>query len=207
MVCQSSAAWRRPSEEEQAQEIWYGPRYSGAPNWDLANFRTIFYEDFFRWLGGNSELQDHWRLRGLWTAAHDWSPGDPACADGRRVGSEVISVYLLLYEARSVALSGNTFYITVEKGPAGFQEIQFANLLFPAQAQPTVEYTVMKEDATEPYPVAKEGPPINYNIAVVDMNGRELARAEGGLRFERPTEGSPVATAAQAPTAGAEITK
>jgi hypothetical protein len=221
MVCQSSAAWTRPSEEEQAQEIWYGPRYSGAPNWDLANFRTIFYEDFFRWLGGNSELGDHWRLRGLWTAAHDWSPGDPACADGRRVGSEVISVYLLLYEARSVALSGNTYRITVEKTPSGFQEIQFANLVSPQQPRPEYPATasfrawfrrwargscLLPESPAEANPVAKEQP-TDHNLLIVDMNGRELARAEGGLRFERPTEGSPVATAAQAPTAGAEITK
>ena len=83
VVCQSSQTWTRPSEEEQAKEIWYGPRYSGASNWDLAKFRSIFYEDFFTWHGGNSELGDHWRLHGLWSA--DSSGGDPTCAGGGTV--------------------------------------------------------------------------------------------------------------------------
>ena len=208
VVCQSSPTWTRPSEEEQSQQVWHGPFGFRYENWDLAELQSTFYEDFFAYHGGNSELFDSWPLHGLWTA-EDWSAGDAACANPGQIGSgEVISVYLLLHQAQGVTLSGNTFYITVEKRTAGFDQIQFSNLLFPAQAQPTAEHTVMKEDATEPYPVAKEGPPIDYSIAIVDTNGTELARAEGGLRFERPTERSPVATATLVlPTTGAGTTK
>jgi len=198
MVCQSSQTWTRPSEEEQSEQVWHGAFGFRYENWDPAQLRSTFYEDFFSWHGGNSELFDSLPLHGLWTA-EDLSPGDPACAEPGQVGSgEVVSVYLLMHQARDVRLSGNAFYITVEKRTAGFEQIQFPNLLFPSQAQPTVEYTAMKEDAAEPYPVAKEGPPIDYDLLIVDTNGRELARAEGGLRFERPAEGSAVPTAAAA---------
>jgi hypothetical protein len=201
LVCGFSLTWTRPSEEEQAKEIWYGPRYSGAPNRDLAKFRSIFYEDFFTWHGGNSELGDHWRLHGLWSAAHDWSPGDPACADGCRVGRDVISVYLLLHEAKEVRLSGNTYRIVVEETASGFQQIQFANLVSPLQPPPEYPATasfrewfarwsrgscLLPESPAEANPVAKEQP-TDYNLLIVDVSGRELARAEGGLRFEWPT--------------------
>jgi len=198
MVCQSSQTWTRPSEEEQSQQVWHGTFGFRYDNWAPAALRSTFCENFFTWSGGNSEMFDKWPLHGLWTA-EDWSAGDPACAGPGQVGSgEVISVYLLLHEAKEVRLGGNTFYITVEKRTAGFQQIQFPDVLFPAQAQPTVEHTVMKEDAAEPHPVAKEGSPIDYNIAIVDTNGSELARAEGGHVFQEPTEGSPVPAATQA---------
>jgi hypothetical protein len=84
----------------------------------------------------------------------------------------------------------------------GFQEIQFSNLLFPAQATatPNVEYTVMKEDVGKPYPVAKEGPPIDYNIAIVDTHGRELARSHGGRVFQVTSDKSrPLTTTSPVP--------
>jgi len=213
VVCQSSQTWTRPSEEEQAKEIWYGPRYSGAPNRDLAKFRSIFYEDFFTWHGGNSELGDHWRLHGLWSAAHDWSPGDPACADGRRVGRDVISVYLLLHEAKEVRLSGNTYRIVVEETASGFQQIQFPNLVSPLPPKPAYPTTASfrawfrrwargsallpQSPAEEQQPVPKQQP-TDYDLLIVDTSGRELARAKGGLRFEPLTEASPASTATQA---------
>ena len=214
VVCWSSQTWTRPSEEEQAKEIWYGPRYSGAPNWDLAKFRSIFYEDFFTWHGGNSELGDHWRLHGLWTA-EDQSAGDLACDRGVRVGREVISVYLVLHDAKEVRLSGNTYRITVEATLAGFQEIQFANLVSPQQPRPEYPSTasfrawfqrwargscLLPESPAEANPVRKEQP-TDYDLLIVNTSGEELAHAEGGLRFERLTEESPVATATQAAAA------
>jgi hypothetical protein len=210
LVCGFSLTWTRPSEEEQAKEIWYGPRYSGAPNRDLAEFRSIFYEDFFAWHGGNSELGDHWRLHGLWSAAHDWSPVDPACADGRRVGRDVISVFLLLHEAKAVTLSGNTYRITVEATRTGFEEIQFANLVSPIAPKPEYPTTasfrawfrrwargtaLLPESLAEEQPVPKQQP-TDYNLLIIDTSGRELARAEGGIRFERLVDATPTATQA-----------
>ena len=175
VVCQSSETWTRPSEDEQSQEVWQGPFGFRYENWDPAKLRSTFYEDFFPWHGGSSELFDSLPLHGLWTA-EELSPGDPACAHGGRVGIEVISVYLLLHEAKEVRLSGNTYRITVEAMPTGFQQVQFPNLVSPQQAGPTKEQ------------------PTDYNLLIVDMSGRELARADGGLRFERLTEESVVAS-------------
>jgi hypothetical protein len=203
MVCQFSQSWTRPSEEEQSREIWHGPfgfRYEVRA---VASLRSVLFEDFFPYHGGASEMFDSWPLHGLWTA-EDVSPGDPQCERGglRLSHGQVISVFLLLHQAKTVTLSGNTFYITVEKGPMGFQEIQFSNLLFPAQATatPNVEYTVMKEDVGKPYPVAKEGPPIDYNIAIVDTHGRELARSHGGRVFQVTSDKSrPLTTTSPVP--------
>jgi hypothetical protein len=221
MVCQSSPTWTRPSEEEQSRQVWHGPFGFRYENWDLAELQSTFYEDFFPWHGGNSELFDSWPLHGLWTA-EDWSAGDAACAGGGTVGREVISVYVLLHEAKEVTLSGDTYSIVVEETGAGFQQIQFANLVWPLQPRPEYPTTpsfrawfqrwargsrLLPESPGEANPVAKEQP-TDYNLLIVDANGRDLARAEGGLRFGRPTEGSPVPTVApQAPTTGAEITK
>jgi hypothetical protein len=192
VVCQSSETWTRPSEEEQAKEVWTRSRYGAA---DADKLRAQLYEDFFFYYGGNSEMFDSWPLHGLWTA-EDVSPGDPACERGgpRLLWGEVISVFLLLHEAKEVRFTGNTFYITVEKGLTGFQEIQFPNLLFPEQWTPD--------------PSTKDGPLLDYNVAIVDASGRELARAEGGLRFERLNGERPAPTATLVPTAtGAGTTK
>jgi hypothetical protein len=220
MVCQSSQTWTRPSEEEQAKEVWHGPFGFRYDNWDPAQLRGTFYEDFFPWHGGNSEMFDQWPLHGLWTA-EDGSPGDPACAGGGTVGREVISVFLLLHEAKEVRLSGNNYRITVEATPAGFQEIQFANLVSPRQPGPEYPTSVLfrewfarwargsallPESPAEEQPVPKEQP-TDYNIAIVDTNGGELARAKGGIRFQPLTEAIVVPTATQEPTIGAEITK
>jgi hypothetical protein len=185
MVCQSSQTWTRPSEEEQSERVWHGPFGFRYDNWDPAELRDTLCEDFFTWSGGNSELFDKWPLHGLWTA-EDQSPGDPACEDGglRLSQGEVISLFLLLREAKQVRLSGDTFYITVEKRTAGFQEIQFPNLLVPAQ--PTQQ------------PSAKDGPVLNYNLVILDSSGKELARIEDRLGFQS-MEGAPVATATQTP--------
>ena len=214
VVCQSSDTWTRPSEEEQSQQIWHGPFGFRYDNWAPAMLRSTFYEDFFTWHGGNSELFDSWPLHGLWTA-EDLSHDSP-CAEGGRVGREVISVYLLLHEARAVTLSGNTYRITGEATPAGFHEIQFPNLVSPQQPRPAYPTTasfrawfhrwgrgsrLLPESPAEEHPVPKEQP-TDYNLLIVDMSGRELARADGGLRFERPTEGSAVPQATQAATAG-----
>ena len=213
MICQSSQTWTRPSEEEQSEHVWHGPFGFRYDNWDPAALRSTFYEGFFPWHGGASELFDSLPLHGLWTA-EDPSPGDPACAGGGRVGRQVISVYLLLHEAKEVRLSGNTYRIVVEETASGFQQIQFANLVSPQQ--PTPEYPttasfrawfqrwargscLLPESPAEEHPVLKEQP-ADYTLLIVDTSGRELARAEGGLRFKWPTEGSPVPTATQAGT-------
>jgi len=82
---------------------------------------------------------------------------------------EVISVYLLLHEAKEVRLSDNTYWIVVEETTSGFQEIQFINLLFP-------------ESSTEEYPM------LDHTVVIVDMEGRELARAEGNRAFHEAGE-------------------
>jgi hypothetical protein len=169
IVCESSDSWTRPSEEELAREVWSNPRYARR---DPEQLREFFYEDFFPWHGGGSEAFDLGALHGLWSIG-DPSPPDPQCDAGPGLSrGESISVYLLLHKANDVTLSGNTYRITVEETPSGFQQIQFANLLFPEQ--PTEEY-----------------PQIDYTVVIVDMEGRELARSEdGGLFRERPSEDS-----------------
>jgi len=165
MVCDSSETWRRPSEEEQSERVWYGPRYYGGANWDLERLRATFYEDFGHWHGGASESLDLSLQHGLWST-EDRSAGDRSCDGGPAVfRGEVIAVYLLLHEANDVRLSDDTYWITVEETPSGFQQIQFTNLLFP-------------EDTTEEYPT------IDYTVVIVDMLGRELARAESGGPFQ-----------------------
>jgi hypothetical protein len=170
MVCESSKTWTRPSEEEQSQHVWYGPRYYGGANWDLSQLQAIFYEDFVHWHGGASERLDLGLQRGFWSA-EDISPGDPECARGgtHMYRGEVISVYLLLHEAKEVRLSDNTYWIVVEETPSGFQEIQFTNLVFP-------------ENATEDYPI------LDHTVVIVDVEGRELARAEGNRAFHKAEE-------------------
>jgi hypothetical protein len=170
MVCSSSETWTRPSEEEQSEQVWYGPRYYGGANWDLSQLRATFYDNFVHWHGGASESGDLAMLHGLWSA-EDRSPGDPECTRGgtHMYRGEVISVYLLLHEAKEVRLSGNTYWIVVQETPSGFQEIQFTNLVFP-------------ENTTEEYPI------LDHTVVIVDTEGRELARAEGNRAFHEAGE-------------------
>ena len=169
MVCDSSETWTRPSEEEQSKRVWYGDRYYGGANWDLEQLQAAFRENFVHWHGGGSESLDLSLQHGLWSS-QDRSSANRACDGGSAVArGEVISVYLLLHEAKEVRLSDNTYWITVEERPSGFQEIQFTNLLFP-------------EDTTEEYPE------LDYTVVIVDMQGKELARAESGGVFEETVQ-------------------
>jgi hypothetical protein len=153
-LCESSDSWTRPSEDEQAREVWSNPRYAER---DAEQLREFFYEDFFAWHGGGSEAFDLGFLHGLWSNK-DPSPPDPQCDAGPGLSKgEFISVFLLLHKANDVTLSGNTYRISVEETSAGYQRIEFANLLFPEQ--PTEEY-----------------PQIDYQIVVVNGEGQELAR-------------------------------
>jgi hypothetical protein len=169
LVCDYSETWTRPSEEDQSERVWYGSRYYGGANWDLEQLKAAFYEDFVHWHGGASESLDLSLQHGLWSTA-DRSSGDRDCDDGPGVSrGEVISVYLLLHEAKEVRLSDNTYWITVEETSSGFQQIQFTNLLFP-------------EDTTEEYPE------LDYTVVIVDMQGKELARAESGGDFNEAVQ-------------------
>ena len=160
-VCDSSDTWTRPSEEEQSKRVWYGDRYSGRADWDLEQLQAAFREDFVHWHGGGSESLDLSLQHGLWST-QDRSSGNRACDGGSAVArGEVISVYLLLHEAKEVRLSDNTYWITVEETPSGFQEIQFTNLLFPE---------------------------LDHTVVIVDMQGKELARAESGGVFEETVQ-------------------
>ncbi len=161
VVCDSSETWMRPSEEAQSERVWYGERYSEGANWDLEQLQAAFREDFVHWHGGASESLDLSLQHGLWST-QDRSSGGQDCDGGPAVfRGEVISVYLLLHEAKDVKLSDNTYWITVEETPTGFQEIQFTNLLYP-----------------EP----------DYTVVIVDMQGKELARAESGGVFEEAVQ-------------------
>lgn len=48
-VCHSLDSWTRPSQEEQALEVWTNPRYARR---DAEQLREFFYQDFFAWHGG-----------------------------------------------------------------------------------------------------------------------------------------------------------
>jgi len=174
IVCWSSKTWTRPSEEEQAKEVWTRARYTGV---DSGKLRAVFYEHFFPWAGGNSELFDSWPLHGLWSA-DDTSTGDLLCNDYLRViRQQDISVYLLLHEAREVRLSGNTYQIVVEDTPSGFQEIRFPDVLFPERG--TQEPLTTKSRMT------------SYTVVIVNTQGEELARSEAGRLFQEPSSESP----------------
>jgi hypothetical protein len=161
VVCDSSETWMRPSEEAQSERVWYGDRYYGGADWDLEQLQAAFREDFVHWHGGASESLDLSLQHGLWST-QDRSSGGQGCDGGDAVSrGEVISVYLLLHEAKGVELSDSTYWITVEETPTGFQEIQFTNLLYP-----------------EP----------DYTVVIVDTQGKELARAESGGAFEETAQ-------------------
>ena len=169
MVCDSSETWTRPSEEEQSERVWYGDRYYGGANWDLEQLRAAFYEDFVHWHGGASESLDLSLQHGLWST-EDRSSGDRSCDGGPAVfRGEIISVYLLLHEAKEVRLSGDTYWVMVEEMSSGFQQIQFSNPLFP-------------EDTSEEYPE------LDHTVVIVDMQGKELARAESGGVFDEAVQ-------------------
>ena len=78
-------------------------------------------------------------------------------------------MFLLLHEAKEVRLSGDTYWVMVEEMSSGFQQIQFSNLLFP-------------EDTTEEYPE------LDHTVVIVDMQGKELARAESGGVFDEAVQ-------------------
>ena len=165
MVCDSSQTWTRPSEEDQSTRVWHGSRYSEGGNWDLEQLQAAFQEDFVHWHGGASESLDLSLQHGLWSS-NDRASGDQDCDGGPGVSrGEVISVYLLLHEAKEVRLNDNTYWITVEETSSGFQEIQFTNLLFPEGT-------------------AEEHPEVAYTVVIVDTGGKELARAESGGAFQ-----------------------
>jgi hypothetical protein len=170
MVCDSSETWTRPSEEAQSERVWYGERYYGGANWDLEQLQAAFREDFVHWHGGASESLDLSLQHGLWST-NDRSSGDSQCARGgsQLARGEIISVYLLLHKAEDVRFGDDTYWITVEETPTGFQEIQFNNLLFP-------------EDTTEEYPE------LDHTVVIVDTMGKELARAEGNGTFHEVVE-------------------
>jgi hypothetical protein len=171
-VCSSSKTWTRPSEEEQAKEIWARARYAGR---DTDELRDQLHENFFFWHGGNSELFDSWPLHGLWSAsdAEDNEEGQ-LIESGDVFLEKVIWLYLLSYEAKEVRLFDNTYEITVEKTPAGFQAIAFDNVLLP-------------ESEEERYRTTKGSYWPNYFVVIVDTSGRELARTIPVLQ-ELPSE-------------------
>lgn len=167
IVCSSSKSWTRPSEEEQAKEVWARARYAGL---DTGELRAQFYENFFFWHGGNSELFDSWPLHGLWSApdAEHNEECQPIESGDVFVG-KVIWLYLLSHEAKEVRLFDNTYEITVEQTPAGFQAIAFDNVLLP-------------EGEEERYRTTKGDYWPNYFVVIVDTGGRELARTMPVLR-------------------------
>lgn len=169
-VCQSSETWTRPSEEEQAKEIWALPRHAGK---DPSSLKETLHESFFTWHGGSSAFNDLWSLHGLWSW-EDRLSVDPECHGGYDLFSgEFVSVFLLLHRAKEVTLSGSTYRITVEETTSGFQEIQFANLLF-------------REPSTKEHEI------VDHSLVIVDTKGRELARAEDGYRFQECLEETPL---------------
>ena len=152
-VCENSETWTRPSEEEQAKEVWARPRYGGA---DFDKLRAQLYEDFFLWHGGNSELFDSWPLHGLWAASDGESSEEcrHIFAESNDVAlGKVVWLYLLSYEAKQIELVGNSYQVTVKETPTGYQAIAFDNVLLP------------------------ESP--DYYVVIVDGSGTELARLTG----------------------------
>jgi hypothetical protein len=176
-VCESSRTWTRPSEDEQAREVWSRPRYAST---DSDILRGQLQESFFFWMGGNSELFDSLPLHGLWSA--DDIERNEECQpfkDGEVALGKVVWLYLLPYEAKEVTFLDSTYQITVEQTPTGFQAIAFDNALFP-------------ENAGQEYSELETGPFFSdYEVVIVDSDGTELARSDASHHFHGPAAQSP----------------
>jgi LysM repeat protein len=116
-VCQSSETWTRPSEEEQAAQVWDAPRRQSIPRETL---RWFFQQSFYRYGGGNSEAFDVWPELGLWTASEA-----PFVCEGNRIEDIVtgrrIEVWVLLHRVLAAQRQGNVYTITVEPAASGYQ--------------------------------------------------------------------------------------
>ena len=146
----------RPTEEEQAQEIWSKGRYEGVEELKL---RWIFNEDFYQYGGGNSEMNDSWPLHGLWTALEPYDCDLDTRVRDIAFGHEV-EIWTLLHQVESVVRQGDVYTVTVQPAEAGYQIVRFAT------GQP-----IPSGELEAPYP------PVEYAVIhFVDAAGRLLDR-------------------------------
>lgn len=129
-VCVDDRQWTPPSQGQQAEFLSTLTRYTQPADAPLEEtYRDALTERFFRSFGANSGTQDFYRLSGLWTADEFELP--KACRDAPLWTAEVGDLWLLLYEARSLALNGDELTLTVAPTDHGFQLIHWQNPLAP----------------------------------------------------------------------------
>jgi hypothetical protein len=136
-ICQSSETWTRPSEAEQAAQVWDVPRRQDIPREMLW---WIFQQPFYRYSGGNSEMFDTWPELGLWTVE------DPYICEGNRIGDIVTGLeselWVLLHRVVAAQRQGNEYIVTVKPTPAGYQVARL-----PGPGVPNAPVTVRFVDA------------------------------------------------------------
>ena len=141
-ICQSSDTWTRPSEAEQAAEVWNTPRRQDIPREMLW---WSYQQSFYRYLGGNSEMFDAWPGLGLWTAE------EPYVCQGDRIGDiatgREIELWVLLYRVVAARRQGGEYTLTVEPAPAGYQVVRL-----PGPGTPDAQFIVRFVD-TEGYEI------------------------------------------------------
>lgn len=175
-VCQSSETWVRPTEEEQAREIWSKGRYDDVPQ---SRLRWQFHHtDFGGWGGGNSEIQDRWRLSGLWNA-QDFDLYE-ACGgmDGRQraiIEGRAAEIWAFHHRVERVQWAGDVYTVTVTPASTGYQMIQAPRL----SSNPyDVHFVDSQGHVIEPLvPPWKEVP---VSTAEVAFTGKVVASAQGG---------------------------
>ncbi len=98
--------------------VWNAPRRQAIPRVMLW---WQFQQNFYRYLGGNSEMFDAWPGHGLWTANDDYvCEGERALDIGQ---GRVIEVWVLNHRVIAAQQAGHAYTVTVEPTDAGYQVV------------------------------------------------------------------------------------
>ncbi|MFP4346423.1 MAG: hypothetical protein ACLFU8_17190 [Anaerolineales bacterium] len=175
-LCEASQSWVRPSETEQAEEVWSIPRYEGHEREIL---RWIFYQDFYRYHGGGSEMFDAWPTSGLWTSEAEYTCGTPS---SRRPPQETLELWLLLHNVVGVEHRGKVYTITVEPVERGYQiiHVPVSGPESEEQLGPEVEIRFVDRSGREIDRLPKAGP---WNVA---PRSREVVTVQGTVVDNNP---------------------
>ena len=131
-ICQASETWTRPSEADQAAQVWDTTRHQRIHRELLW---WTFQQWFYRYWGGSSEMLNAWPQHGLWTAKETYT------CEGDRVmdlatGHE-IELWVLFHHVVAAQRQGRVYTVTVESTPAGYQIVRL-----PGPGTPDTQVTI-----------------------------------------------------------------
>ena len=132
--------------------VWNAPRRQAIPRVMLW---WQFQQNFYRYLGGNSELFDAWPGHGLWTASDD----DYVCEGERALDigqGRVIEVWALEHRVLAARRQGHAYTVTVEPIDAGYQIVHLPG---PGLVQSSADLA-----------------PVTATLDFVDAEGRRIDR-------------------------------